>query len=99
MAAIGFAIGGKITTVTSSGLILLLYLAFVSAGAYTVWSLLLKHNPVSKVAVFGFCTPIFGVILSAVLLGEKTGFQMKTLVALIFVCVGIITVNYKKKEV
>lgn len=99
MAAIGFAIGGKITTVTSSGLILLLYLAFVSAGAYTVWSLLLKHNPVSKVAVFGFCTPIFGVILSAVLLGEKTGFQMKTLVALIFVCAGIITVNYKKKEV
>ena len=98
MVGVGVMIGGNIVTVTAAGLSLLLYLAFVSAGAYTIWSLLLKHNPVSKVAVFGFCTPIFGVILSAVILGEKTGFQMKTLVALLFVCAGIIIVNYKKKE-
>ena len=52
----------------------------------------------SKVAVFGFCTPIFGVILSAVILGESTSFQLKTLIALMFVCVGIIIVNYKKKQ-
>lgn len=98
MAAIGALIGGSLTIITFPGLLLLLYLAFVSAGAYTLWSLLLKHNPVSKVAVFGFCTPIFGVILSAVILGEKAGFQMKTLIALIFVCVGIVIVNYKKKD-
>ena len=94
----GLAIGGKLNAVTFQGILLLLYMAFISAGAYTLWSLLLKYNPVSKVAVFGFCTPIFGVILSAVILGESTSFQLKTLIALMFVCVGIIIVNYKKKQ-
>lgn len=94
----GLVMGGRLNAVTFQGILLLLYMAFISAGAYTLWSLLLKYNPVSKVAVFGFCTPIFGVILSAVILGESTSFQLKTLVALMFVCVGIIIVNYKKKQ-
>ena len=84
--------------VNLKGILLLLYMAFISAGAYTLWSLLLKHNPVSKVAVFAFFTPVFGVILSAIILGESTSFQLKTFLALLFVCVGIIIVNYKKKE-
>ena len=94
----GLVMGGRLNAVTFQGILLLFYMAFISAGAYTLWSLLLKYNPVSKVAVFGFCTPIFGVILSAVILGESTSFQLKTLVALMFVCVGIIIVNYKKKQ-
>ena len=94
----GVAMGGRLNAVTFQGILLLLYMAFISAGSYTLWSLLLKYNPVSKVAVFGFCTPIFGVILSAVILGESTSFQLKTLIALMFVCVGIIIVNYKKKQ-
>ena len=94
----GLIMGGRLNIVTIKGALLLLYMAFISAGAYTLWSLLLKHNSVSKVAVFGFCTPIFGVILSAIILGESTSFQPKTLAALLFVCIGIIIVNYKKKE-
>ena len=94
----GVAMGGRLNAVTFQGILLLLYMAFISAGSYTLWSLLLKYNPVSKVAVFGFCTPIFGVILSAIILGESTSFQLKTLIALMFVCVGIIIVNYKKKQ-
>ncbi len=97
MVIAGFFMGGRIHVVTAQGLLLLLYMAFISAGAYTLWSLLLKHNPVSKVAVFGFCTPVFGVLLSAIILGESTSFQLKTLIALAFVCIGIIIVNYKKK--
>ncbi len=93
----GLVMGGRLSAVTLQGILLLFYMAFISAGAYTLWSLLLKHNPVSKVAVFGFCTPIFGVILSAVILGESTSFQLKTIAALVFVCIGIIIVNYKKK--
>ena len=96
MIAAGYLMGGRIPTVTASGLALLLYMGFISTGAYTLWSLLLKYNPVSKVAVFGFCTPIFGVILSAIILGESTNFQWKTFFALLFVCAGIIIVNYKK---
>ena len=98
MIVAGLLMSGRLDTVSFKGILLLLYMAFISAGAYTVWSLLLKHNPVSKVAVFGFCTPVFGVILSALLLGERTSFQLKTIAALIFVCIGIIIVNYRKKE-
>ena len=98
MVLAGLCAGGNIPTVTVSGISLLLYLAFVSAGAYTVWGILLKYNPVSKVAVFGFCTPIFGVISSALILKEGASFDLKNLLALLLVCVGIIIVNYKKKS-
>lgn len=99
MIIIGLCIGGRIQTVTAAGMGLLLYMGFISAGAYTLWGLLLKHNPVSKVAVFGFFTPIFGVILSALILNEGTSFDLKTVTALILVCIGIIVVNYEKNTV
>ena len=98
MICAGLLTGGRLNAVNLKGILLLLYMAFISAGAYTLWSLLLKHNPVSKVAVFAFFTPVFGVILSAIILGESTSFQLKTFLALLFVCVGIIIVNYKKNE-
>ena len=72
---------------------LLLYLAFISAAAYSVWAMLLKANPVSKVAVFGFTNPMFGVLLSAVLLHEWDQINGSFVIALVLVCAGIITVN------
>ncbi len=69
---------------------MILYLAFISAAAYTVWGVLLKHNPVSKLSVIGLMNPVFGVILSAVFLGEAAeAFSLKNLSALVFVCAGI----------
>lgn len=97
MAIAGICMGGTISTVNSKGLLLLVYLAFVSAVAYSLWGILLKYNPVSRIAVFGFMTPVFGVILSAVLLNETaqaTGFI--SLISLILVCVGIFIVNRGK---
>ena len=38
--------------------------------AYALWGILLKYNPVSKVAIYGFTNPVIGVLLSALLLGE-----------------------------
>lgn len=94
MAAAGFAMGGRIHTVTGSGILLLIYLAGVSAVAYSLWGILLKYNPVSKVAVFGFMNPICGVILSAILLNERSqAGGAATLVALVLVCTGIYIVN------
>lgn len=92
----GYFMGGSITVLSLKGILLLLYLALVSAIAYTLWGILLKHNPVSKIAVFGFMTPVFGVILSAIFLGETaqaTG--LISLISLILVCIGIRIVNQK----
>lgn len=94
----GIAMGGKIEKVSLEAVGLLVYLALVSAVAYSIWGILLKYNPVSRVTVYGFMNPVFGVILSAVLLGEKeqaTG--IIGVVSLILVCIGIFVVNREKK--
>ena len=96
--AAGGVMGGHITKVTPSGIGLLVYLALVSAVAYTLWSVLLAWNDVSKVAIFGFVNPLCSVILSALILGEvKQAFNIGSLIALILVCTGIYIVNCKKK--
>lgn len=72
----------------------LFYLAFLSAAAYTIWGILLKYNPVSRVAIYGFSNPVIGVFLSAVLLGEAgQAFTLKNVGALALVCVGVLVVN------
>lgn len=95
----GFLFGGRFPTVSGKGMEMLVYLALVSAVAYSLWGILLKYNPVSKVAVFGFMNPVCGVILSALLLDEKNGIGATCLVALVLVCVGIYIVNYGKEKV
>ncbi len=94
MAAVGFLMGGRLHGFTAASTLLLLYMAMISAVAYSLWGILLKHNPVGKVAVYGFMNPLFGVILSAVLLREQNqAFTLRGLVSLILVCIGIYIVN------
>lgn len=100
MAVVGFACDGRLSFSNIKSVVLLIYLALVSAAAYTMWGILLKYNPVSKVTVFGFMTPVFGCILSAVLLGESLSDSgLKIFLSLILVSVGIIIVNLKSKGV
>lgn len=90
----GAACGGHIAEITLPTAVNLLYLAFISAAAYTLWAVLLHHNPVSKVAVFGFMNPMCGVIISSIVLRESGAFGWVGLLSLILVCVGIWIVNY-----
>lgn len=94
----GLMMGGNVNTkllLQTDNLLLLLYLAFISAAAYSLWSVLLTHNPISKVAVFGFMNPVFGFILSAILLNEGSAFSLKAVASLALVCTGIYVVNKK----
>lgn len=91
---IGKITGGQLRFYGIGSLLLLLYMACISAVAYTIWSLLLKYNPPSRIAVFGFMNPVFGVMLSALLLKEKgQAFSLTGLTSLILVCIGIYIVN------
>lgn len=94
----GLAFGGHLNEFTAKSAGMLLYLAFISAVAYTLWSILLKHNPVSRVTVFGFMNPVFGVILSAWLLREYDTLGWSSVVSLVLVSVGIYVVNRKEKN-
>ena len=91
---IGLSTGGKITHIDVGAAFMLLYLAFLSACAFTLQSFLLRYNPVSKVAVFKSTNPIFGAVFSAVILGESDQLlSLYTLLALLLVCSGIFVIN------
>ena len=95
LTVIGFLMGGRLGHMSAKAFLMLLYLAFVSAAAYSLWAVLLKHNPVSKVAIFGFMNPVCGVLLSTILLDEKGIFGIQGIAALILVCSGIFIVQRK----
>ena len=51
----------------------------------------------SKVAIFGFTNPVFGVLLSAWWLREGSKeLGINALIALVLVCIGISIVNINK---
>lgn len=94
MIALGLLLGGRFSFDGVMPLVLLFYMACISAVAYTLWAVLLKYNPPSKVAVFAFMNPIFGVMLSAILLKEKSqAFSLVGLTSLVLVSIGIYIVN------
>ena len=94
--AAGFALGGHVTGFTWQSALLLLYMALLSTVAFSIWTTLLKYNPVSTVSVFSFSIPVFGSLLSGIFLQEQV-FSITTLVALALVCVGIIIVNSRNR--
>ena len=95
MIVVGLIFGGKITFEQPLGILVLTYLSFLSAIAYALWGMLLKHNPVSKVSVFSFTTPIFGTILSEIMLTESSGVNLLNLIiTLLLVSSGIFLLNF-----
>ncbi len=96
----GWIMGGELVFRSASCVYNLLYMGFISAGAYTLWGVLLKYNPVSRVAIFGFMNPVMGVLLSAWILGENNeAFSVIGVVSLVLVAVGILIVNVGKGKV
>lgn len=95
LCAMGLLGGGSLHPSTPGALALLGYLAFISAAAYSIWAVLLAHNPVSRVSIFGFTNPVFGAILSALLLGETNVVSpWMAVFALGMASAGIIIVNW-----
>ena len=98
MILVGFTLGGRFSGFNFNSVLLLIYLVFISAVAYTLWGLLLAHNDVSRVVIFGFLNPVFGVILSSIFLHEQSQTGIVTIISLILVCFGIFVVNYRKRK-
>ena len=85
---LGTVLGGSLHVQSALAMVVMLYLAFICGAGYVLWALLMKNNPVSRIAIFGFVNPVVNVLLSAVLNGEPL-FRWQYLAALVFVCVGI----------
>lgn len=81
-------------TINTYGIGLLLYSALLSALAFTIWYRLLSENPASEISFLRLFIPIFGALLSFLVLGEPLSIYL--LIGLIFVVLGVYLINKRK---
>lgn len=96
LTVLGLLFGGRLKFSNIQSVAVLLWLAFVSAAAFAIWTALLKHHPASMITVFNLLVPVFGTLLSGILLGENV-FGLKTFVSLLLISFGIAIVNIAGK--
>ena len=63
----------------------------VTSFSYLVWFWLIRRYPATQLASFTLLTPVFGLVLGALLLGEPV--TTRLVIALIAVAAGIVLVN------
>lgn len=80
---------------THKALVLLVYSAFLSASAFSLWYTILKYNKAGEISVYKFMTPVSGSILSALFI-PKEHLTVNMFIALALVALGIIVVNRQK---
>ncbi len=78
-------------TFSLHALLMLIYLSFLSAAGFCIWNTIMKYNKVGKVSMYMFFIPVFGVLLSSMILGEAI--HSFVLLGLACVAAGIIVVN------
>ncbi len=93
----GLCFGGRLDFSKLTGVMILVWLAFVSAAAFSIWTALLKYHSASRISVFTLLIPVFGTALSGLLLGESV-FRIETILALLLIAAGIVMVNLSGKR-
>ena len=94
LTAFALATGGSIPEITVRGVGYLLALSAISAVAYILSLIPLKHFPASEISVFNLLITVFGVVMSGIVLGENI-FRYNYLISLLLISIGILAVNYK----
>ncbi|WP_232696425.1 DMT family transporter [Brevibacillus daliensis] len=77
-----------------SSSLMLIYLAFISGAGFVMWNNIMKYNKVGNVSMYLFLIPVFGVLLSAIILNESL--HLVIFGALALVTAGIVIVNREK---
>lgn len=92
-------LGGSLRPSAPGAILTLVVLALISSVTGALWNALLKHNPVSSVNIYFFANPVFGVIFSALILGE-TGqiLRIQSIMALVLICAGILMINFRSRK-
>ncbi len=90
--------GGAIVFSTS-GVLQLLFLAFVSACSFSLWTALLVYNDAGKIMIYNLLIPVFGSLWSYIILGEKEIFSPLYSISLVLICAGIVLVNLRDKKI
>lgn len=88
--------GGTVSTDTWFGDMMILF-STISAAAFSLWTGLLKFHDASRISVFNLLVPVFGTVLSGLMLGENV-FRIETLISLVLISLGIAFVNMNLKK-
>ena len=65
--------------------------AVVAFASFLAWFWLLRHYPATRLSAFSFLTPVFGLCVAALALGESI--SVRLMVAMAFIALGIALVN------
>jgi drug/metabolite transporter (DMT)-like permease len=96
--AAGWCGGGTLALRGSAGDIWSSVILFLSAGlALIISNQLYKYNPLSKVVIFSLLLPAFGVLTSALLLGESLA-SLPVIFSLLLDCAGVGLVTVERKD-
>lgn len=94
---VGLCMGGAFVF-SAKGMLIVLYLAFVSAAAFTLWTALLVLHEAGQILVFNMLIPVFGAVWSFVILGERQIFEPLYLISILLTAAGIVLVNIRMKK-
>lgn len=94
---IGLLLGGQLVFKNAESIIYLLILASCSALAFSLWTALLKYHDASMISIFNLLIPVFGTLLSGLILGENI-FKPEIIISLILIVAGILLVNINIKR-
>ncbi len=92
----GWLCGGRLVFQEAGCYGILLYLAFMAGIAFMLWTMLLFHHPVSRIAVFNLFIPLFGTMWSGIFLQEPI-FTLANGISLGLVCLGVFLVQKGQK--
>ncbi len=95
----GLALCRQWPQVNASGVVLLLYGAFISATAFPLWSMVLRYQSSGEFGVYRLFIPVFGALFSVLFLKER--FTVEILAGMVLVLLGSFILNLpgkKKKE-
>lgn len=96
--SVGYAGNPQGLAFTPAALILLVYMAALSAAAFTLWFVMLKYHKATVLEQYKFAIPLFGTLLSVLLVpGEHIGPEMIAAAAL--VALGVWIVNKEEKRI
>ncbi len=89
-----YGAGGFHLKFNGAAFILLMYSAAVSAIAFVIWFNLLKRHKATSVTIFLFLIPIFGTVISSIVLPNEV-LSISVVVSLVLSATGIYLVNKK----
>lgn len=93
---VALSLGGKIDAFTWKGALLLLYIILATIVSYSLWYWLVQNYDLSKLFIIKLSEPIFTLLISMLLLGEKV-WRWQYLLSIVCIALAMLVSNLKIK--